>query len=223
MANPNPDTSGIAPHSFQPGTSGNPKGRPKGIKSFANVVRELLGNEQILQHLTNSKNTAWIDALPTKNPAFAVVAAMVVKALEGDAHAADWLRKTGFGDKLDITTDGHELPVPILGGLSLAPVKTTPKPATNTPAPVKATAPKGTAAPVPGIAAKPPVVSTNKPQGSPVPTTIKPLTAAPQITQTPRPRTVDAPVALQPPKLSAAMLESRKIAESAIVPPTNGK
>lgn len=212
MANPNPTPPTAA--AWQPGQSGNPKGRPKGIKSFANVVRQLLADENILDKLTNSKNTKWIDALPTKNPANAVVAAMVVKALEGDAHAADWLRKTGYGDKLDITTDGHELPVPILGGASMAVVTTQkPKP-TAKPAPVKAPA-----------VIKPNQVALRPVAGQPAQPGAKPALKPTSITNptNPTPKTVTTPVPQQPPKLTPAQIEANLMQASLNVPPTNGK
>lgn len=229
MANPNP-TPPPKDKQWKPGQSGNPAGRPKGIKSFANIVRVVLADENLVDKVTNSKNQKWLAMLPEKNVANAVVVAMVVKALEGDAHAADWLRKTGYGDKLDITTDGHELPVPILGGASMAVINTKPKP-TAAPAPAKAPAViapnkvalRPVATPVAQPGTKPPAVNTNKPQGSPAPTTNKPPAPAQQPARPQPPRTVTSPVPTQPPKLSPAQIESNRIIASAIVPPTNGK
>jgi hypothetical protein len=214
MSNPNP-TPPPVDKQFQPGVSGNPAGRPKGITSFANVVRKVMADKTLLDSVAVAKNQKWIKNLPDKNIATAIIVAMVVKALEGDPRAFDNLRKAGYGDKLDITTDGEKIPVPILGGLSLAPVKSTPKPAVNTPAPVKPSAPKGATPPVAGIVAKPPVVATNKPQVTAAPTANKPVV----------PKSVSAPAPQQPPKqqLSPAQQEARNMQASLVVPPNNGK
>jgi hypothetical protein len=102
MSNPNPSEE----TRFKPGESGNPNGRPKGIRSWSTVVKRILSDEKLFEMMTADKNNpAWVDVLETKNAANAIVGAMVTKALAGDKNAAEWLRKTGFGDKLDITSD----------------------------------------------------------------------------------------------------------------------
>lgn len=83
---------------FKPGQSGNPKGRPKGTKNWASIVQKLLSDEELLDKILTKKPHYW-DTLPTKNAANAIVIAMIIKSLSGDKNAAEWLRKTGFGDK----------------------------------------------------------------------------------------------------------------------------
>lgn len=88
--------------SWKPGQSGNPNGRPKGIKNWSTIVQDLLADEKLLkQMLSTSKNKPkFLEALPTNNAANAIVATMIVKSIGGDKQAAEWLRKTGFGDKM---------------------------------------------------------------------------------------------------------------------------
>lgn len=91
---------------FPKGVSGNPKGRPKGVKNWSTVVQQLLADESFLDKVIASKETpAYWDFLPTKNGANAIVAALMVKAMEGDHKAAEFLRKTGYGDKLMLESE----------------------------------------------------------------------------------------------------------------------
>lgn len=95
---------------FPKGVSGNPKGRPKGSKNFSTVVREILSNEELLDKVSKSK-PVYYDYLPEKNGLNAVAMAMLIKAISGDKQAADWLVKTGWGDKLDITSGEERISV----------------------------------------------------------------------------------------------------------------
>jgi len=84
---------------FQKGVSGNPKGRPKGVKNWSTVVQQLLADENLIDKVVTTKPAYWND-LPTQNAANAIVVAMMIKALQGSMEAANWLRRTGFGEKL---------------------------------------------------------------------------------------------------------------------------
>lgn len=83
---------------FPPGTSGNYKGRPKGVKNWGTVVQQLLADEDLIDKVVTTKPAYW-NELPTKNAANAIGMAMIIQALKGEKTAAEWLRKTGFGDK----------------------------------------------------------------------------------------------------------------------------
>jgi hypothetical protein len=84
---------------FSKGQSGNPKGRPKGIKNWSSIVQQLLADEKLIDKVVKTKPSYW-DDLPNQNAANAIVVTMIIKAMQGDQKAADWLRKSGFGDKL---------------------------------------------------------------------------------------------------------------------------
>lgn len=90
------------------GQSGNLKGRPKGVRNLSTLIQQLLADEELMDKIAKSKPGYW-DQLPAKNAANAIVAAMMIKALSGEIAAANWLSKYGFGDKVDITSDGERL------------------------------------------------------------------------------------------------------------------
>ena len=106
MANPNPNTSGLKP--WEPGKSGNPKGREKGVKNLSTIVHRVLGDEKLLNKAYNRK-PEWLASLPDKNLAFAMVMAMAMKAASGDEKAFTALRKAGYGDKLDLSADDQPI------------------------------------------------------------------------------------------------------------------
>lgn len=98
MANPN-----IVPR-WKPGESGNPNGRPKGSRSMSTVVRELLEDENFEIKFANGEIR--------KYPAKIISEVMSRKAASGDVQAATWLVKTGYGDKLDVTSAGEKIELP---------------------------------------------------------------------------------------------------------------
>lgn len=89
---------------FPKGTSGNPNGRPKGVKNFSTIIQKLLADEKLMDKISSKKPSYW-DTLPTKNGANALVTAMLIKALQGDVPAANWLIKYGYGDKLIVNSE----------------------------------------------------------------------------------------------------------------------
>ncbi len=89
---------------FPKGKSGNPKGRPKGVKNWSTVVQHILADEKLLDKVVKTKPSYW-NELPTKNGANAIVVAMMINAMAGDEKAANWLRRAGFGDKLTVESD----------------------------------------------------------------------------------------------------------------------
>ena len=79
----------------------NRNGRKKGVKNWGKVVQDLLADEELLQKMMGSKSLpAYAEMLPNKDAANIIVATMLIKAIQGDMQAANWLRKTGFGDKV---------------------------------------------------------------------------------------------------------------------------
>lgn len=89
---------------FPKGVSGNPKGRPKGIKNWSTVIQQLLADEKLLDKVVKQKPSYW-EELPNKNAANAIVVAMMINAMAGDHKSATWLRRAGFGDKLMLESE----------------------------------------------------------------------------------------------------------------------
>lgn len=95
---------------FPKGVSGNPKGRPKGSKNWSTIVRDLLNDEELLDKISKTK-PSYYEHLPVKNGAHAITIAMMIEALKGKKEAAEWLRKTGWGDKIDVTSGDERISV----------------------------------------------------------------------------------------------------------------
>lgn len=88
-----------------PGTSGNPAGKAPGTRNWSSIIQDLLNDPDLAESMLEKK-PGWWDKLPNKNMHEAIGVAMGIKAMNGDVKAATWLRKTAYGDKIDITTDG---------------------------------------------------------------------------------------------------------------------
>ena len=79
--------------SWQKGQSGNPKGRPKGSRNWNTIVKDLLHDETLLEHFKDKELLSATPLNNSKNAAEAIVATLILKALNGDIKAAEWLRK----------------------------------------------------------------------------------------------------------------------------------
>lgn len=99
---------------FKPGQSGNPNGRPKGRKNLATLVREMMEDEDFDWSLIplSGNQREWAKKLGA--PWKAIIATAANKSMMGDTRAMDFLRKSGYGDRLDVTTNGKEIQAPLL-------------------------------------------------------------------------------------------------------------
>lgn len=86
-------------------------GRPKGSKNWSTVVQELLDNEELFNTLVENmeRKPAWLKPTGTKTLMQAVTIAQAIKAMGGSHFSAEWLRKTGWGDKIDLTSGGERI------------------------------------------------------------------------------------------------------------------
>lgn len=83
--------------SWQPGQSGNPKGRPKGVKNLATIIRELEDDNFDWSKVPIKQKAA---AEAVGSPWRAIVYTAVAKAYSGDVRAMQWLARAGYGDKV---------------------------------------------------------------------------------------------------------------------------
>lgn len=95
-------------HLFQPGVSGNPKGRPKGSLSIVSAIRQKLekappGSEKTYLEM-------FVDRVMEKAMVDGDVAMMrdMIDRIDGKPQAS-----------VDMTTNGKDLPTPILGSYAL--------------------------------------------------------------------------------------------------------
>lgn len=72
---------------WQKGTSGNPKGRPKGTRNIKNIIRDLLNDPNSYAMLTG------VNPRGTQTPLEAIVCVLMIKSIRGDVRAADVLLK----------------------------------------------------------------------------------------------------------------------------------
>ncbi len=85
--------------SWQPGTSGNPKGRPKGSRNVKNIIRDLLTDENSYSKLPISAPEG------TQTPLEAIVYTLIVKSINGDVRASDVLLKYVVDRDLAVESD----------------------------------------------------------------------------------------------------------------------
>lgn len=97
-AMPNPEN--IVPHSFKPGQSGNPNGRPKKLPKIDDLLADILGNEE-----------------DKDSEAHAILMGLVKQAKGGNVKAAEILLDRAYGkakQSIDHTTKGESFnPTPI--------------------------------------------------------------------------------------------------------------
>ena len=81
-----------------------PARTPKRPRNLDKIVREILDDDTLIDKVVQNQPEYW-GKLPTKNGAYIISTVMMVKAMGGDIKAAEWIRKTGFGDKVMLETD----------------------------------------------------------------------------------------------------------------------
>jgi hypothetical protein len=77
---------------------------PKRPKNLDKIVRSILDDETLVDKVIANQPEYW-SKLPAKNGGYIIATVMMVKAMGGDIKAAEWIRKTGFGDKVLLETD----------------------------------------------------------------------------------------------------------------------
>lgn len=98
---------------WKPGQSGNPAGKVKGTKNLRTIILELEA-EDYDWNLVPLQPDGLAKAKEIGAPWRAIVKTALAKAFSGNMQAAEWLRKAGYGDKMDITTNGKDIVQPLM-------------------------------------------------------------------------------------------------------------
>ena len=75
--------------------------RPRNLDK---IVREILNDDELIDKVVANQPEYW-GRLPSKSGGYIIATVMMVKAMGGDIRAAEWIRKTGFGDKVLLESD----------------------------------------------------------------------------------------------------------------------
>lgn len=78
-----------------------PKKRPKNLDR---IIREILDDDELVDKVIQNQPEYW-GRLPSKNGGYIIATVMMVKAMGGDIKAAEWIRKSGYGDKVLLESD----------------------------------------------------------------------------------------------------------------------
>lgn len=78
--------------------------KPKRPRNLDKIVREILDDDTLVDKVIANQPEYW-GRLPSKNGGYIIATVMMVKAMGGDIKAAEWIRKTGFGDKVLLESD----------------------------------------------------------------------------------------------------------------------
>lgn len=81
-----------------------PPPKKKRPKHLDKIVREILDDDELVDKVVSNQPDYW-QRLPNKNGGYIIATVMMVKAMGGDIKAAEWIRKTGFGDKVLLESD----------------------------------------------------------------------------------------------------------------------
>lgn len=77
---------------------------PKKPKHLDKIIREILDDDELVDKVVQNQPDWW-SRLPVKNAGYIMSTVMTIKAMGGDIKAAEWVRKTGFGDKVMLESD----------------------------------------------------------------------------------------------------------------------
>lgn len=97
-----------------PATKGevrNPNGRPKGSKNLSTIIQELEADDFDWSLVPIKQKEA---AQKIGSPWRAIVFTAVAKAYAGDVAAMKWLKDSGYGSQVDITSGGEKLNVALV-------------------------------------------------------------------------------------------------------------
>lgn len=79
--------------------------KPKRPKNLDKIVRDILDDDELIDKVVANQPDYW-SRLPVKNGGYIISTVMMVQAMGGNIKAAEWIRKTGFGDKVQLESSG---------------------------------------------------------------------------------------------------------------------
>lgn len=82
-----------------------PVTQKKKPRNLDKIVRDILDDDTLVDKVIQNQPEYW-NRLPSKNGGYIISTVMMVKAMGGDIKAAEWIRKTGFGDKVMLEDTG---------------------------------------------------------------------------------------------------------------------
>jgi len=85
------------------------KSSKKGTRHLKTIIQEIGNN--IDWNKTTLKDKEGMRAKYGNNAWEAITYVALTKAMAGDPKAMDWLSKNGYGQNIDITSDGEALPI----------------------------------------------------------------------------------------------------------------
>jgi hypothetical protein len=87
---------------IKPGQVLNPAGRPKGAINLSTRIQNMMNDDDFTTYLSDPRD-GWKEFKGA--PAEAIIKTALIKAIQGDDRAREWLAKYGYGTKIEVDAD----------------------------------------------------------------------------------------------------------------------
>ena len=98
------EAAGIDPSEYKFSKNGEIAQRKPSVKNLSKIVQEVLADPEWIDKVIRNQPDWW-QGLPVKNAAYIMTTSMITMAMSGNLKAADWVRKTGFGEKVMVEAE----------------------------------------------------------------------------------------------------------------------
>lgn len=98
------EAAGLDPAEYKLAKGGDVVQRKPSVKNLSKIVQEVLADPEWIDKVIKNQPDWW-QGLPVKNAAYIMTTSMITMAMSGNLKAADWVRKTGFGEKVMIEAE----------------------------------------------------------------------------------------------------------------------